>query len=95
MYVLSFASWLFGKPKHIHSRARIGFTGVDEHAVMQLVYEDGELAALTSAITLKMPIEVILSRHGRLSDAARAFLQGAALHHHACGRRAADLHCAL
>ncbi|PJF36086.1 MAG: dehydrogenase [Candidatus Thermofonsia Clade 1 bacterium] len=61
VYVLSFASWLFGKPKHIHSQARIGFTGVDEHAVMQLVYEDGELAALTSAITLKMPIEVILA----------------------------------
>ncbi len=61
VYVLSFASWLFGAPKHIQSAARIGSTGVDEHAVMQLVYEGGELAALASAISLKMPIEVLLA----------------------------------
>jgi predicted dehydrogenase len=61
VYVLSFASWLFGKPKRIQSAARLGSTGVDEHAVMQLIYEDGELAALSSAIRLKMPIEVLLA----------------------------------
>lgn len=61
VYLLSFASWLFGKPVRIQSSARLGSTGVDEHAVMQLVYEDGELAALTSAVRLKMPIEVLLA----------------------------------
>jgi predicted dehydrogenase len=61
VYVLSFASWLFGKPKRIQSAARLGSTGVDEHAVMQLIYENGELAALASAVSLKMPIEVLLA----------------------------------
>lgn len=61
VYVLSFASWLFGKPTRIQSAARLGSTGVDEHAVMQLVYEGGELAALASAVSLKMPIEVLLA----------------------------------
>jgi len=41
--------------------ARLGGTGVDEHAVMQLICEGCELAALTSAIGLKMPIEVLLA----------------------------------
>ena len=61
VYVLSFASWLFGQPKSIQSSAHIGSTGVDERAVMQLVYEGGELAALMSAVSLKAPIEVLLA----------------------------------
>ncbi|MCS6869851.1 MAG: Gfo/Idh/MocA family oxidoreductase [Anaerolineae bacterium] len=61
VYVLSFASWLFGVPRSIRSAARLCSTGVDEHAVMQLVYQGGELAALASAISVRMPIEVLLA----------------------------------
>lgn len=51
IYVISFASMIFGKePSNISSLSNIGETGVDEQFASIFGYENGELAVLTAAV---------------------------------------------
>ena len=44
VYSIEFATGLLGKPKEICGQAHVGSTGVDEQAVISLMFEDGAIA---------------------------------------------------
>ncbi|MEJ5197316.1 MAG: Gfo/Idh/MocA family oxidoreductase [Anaerolineae bacterium] len=55
VYVLAYASMVFGRPAEIRAAAHIGETGVDEQTAMILKYADGRLASLTCAVRTATP----------------------------------------
>ena len=53
IYNIAFSSWVFGhKPQKVTSAAHIGETDVDEQASLILNYSGGEMAVLTSSLSL-------------------------------------------
>lgn len=50
IYCLSFASMILGAPDKVAGFATLGETGVDEQAVMNLIYKNGALAMLSTAV---------------------------------------------
>lgn len=71
IYPLSLASALFGQPKHIHTAADIGSTGVDEQAAIILHYDSGQLALLSTAIRTNTLHEAVIfgtKGHIRIPD---------------------------
>lgn len=55
VYPLSVAQWLFGTPTDIKASGRIGDTGVEEDAVIQLIYPGGVLASFICSIRAWAP----------------------------------------
>jgi predicted dehydrogenase len=55
VYVLAYASMVFGRPAQIQAAAHIGETGVDEQTAMVLKYAGGQIASLTCAIRTPSP----------------------------------------
>jgi predicted dehydrogenase len=55
VYVLAYASMIFGRPAQIQAAAHIGETGVDEQTAMVLRYAGGQLASLTCAVRTSTP----------------------------------------
>jgi predicted dehydrogenase len=55
VYVLAYASMIFGRPAEIRATAHIGETGVDEQTAMVLKYPGGQLATLTCAVRTPSP----------------------------------------
>ncbi len=55
VYVLAYASMVFGRPAQIQAAAHIGETGVDEQVAMTLKYPGGQLASLTCAVRTPSP----------------------------------------
>jgi predicted dehydrogenase len=55
VYLVSFASMLFGEPVRVTSTARIGNTGVDEQCAAQLGYAGGQVALVSAAIRRALP----------------------------------------
>jgi predicted dehydrogenase len=68
IYVLSLSSMVFGpRPEETSSFARIGQTGVDEHAALLLKYPGGGVSALTCGIRAQGSSEArILGTEGRI-----------------------------
>ena len=67
VYPISLASMIFGPPTRIASLAHLGRTEVDEEAAMILSHEQGQLAALSTAIRLDTAHEaIILGTKGRI-----------------------------
>ena len=57
VYPVSLASYLFGTPTGVSSRAQFGETGVDEQNAVILAHQGGALAVLSSAIRAETPQE--------------------------------------
>jgi predicted dehydrogenase len=55
VYVLAYASMIFGRPVQIRAAGHIGETGVDEQTAMALKYAGGQLASLTCAVRTATP----------------------------------------
>jgi len=55
VYVLAYASMIFGRPAQIQAAADIGATGVDEQTALVLKYGGGKLASLTCAVRTSTP----------------------------------------
>ena len=55
VYVLAYASMVFGRPVQIQAAAHIGETGVDEQTAMVLKYAGGQIASLTCAVRTPSP----------------------------------------
>ena len=55
VYVLAYASMVFGRPAQIQAAAHIGETGVDEQTAMVLKYAGGQIASLTCAVRTPSP----------------------------------------
>lgn len=55
VYVLAYASMIFGRPAQIRAAAHIGATGVDEQTAMVLKYDGGQLASLTCTVRTSTP----------------------------------------
>lgn len=55
VYVLAYASLIFGRPAQIRAAGHIGETGVDEQTAMVLKYDGGQLASLTCAVRTSTP----------------------------------------
>lgn len=55
VYVLAYASMVFGRPAQIQAVGHIGETGVDEQVAMVLKYDQGQIASLTCAIRTPSP----------------------------------------
>lgn len=55
VYVLAYASMIFGRPAQIRAAGHIGETGVDEQTAMVLKYDGGQLASLTCAVRTATP----------------------------------------
>lgn len=55
VYVLAYASMIFGRPAQIRAAAHIGETGVDEQTALVLKYDGGQLASLTCAVRTATP----------------------------------------
>lgn len=60
IYLVSFASMVFGPPSRIHATGVIGATGVDEHDAFLLEHEQGELANLYVSLRAKRSPDVLL-----------------------------------
>jgi predicted dehydrogenase len=60
IYLLSFASFLFGAPRDVVSRASIGQTGVDEQASAILSYDGGRLATVSCSMLTPLPNEALI-----------------------------------
>lgn len=61
IYPISMASFIYGKqPETIRSSVRFGPTGVDEQAAMIFMYGGGQMAVLSSAVTLWTQRETII-----------------------------------
>lgn len=71
VYTVSFASWITDRrPSGILGTAAIGATGVDEQNGMLLTYDDGAIAALTSATRTDSPAgAMVLGTDGRIEIA--------------------------
>lgn len=55
VYVLAYASMIFGRPAQVRAVAHIGDTGVDEQTAIALKYAGGQLASLTCAVHTPSP----------------------------------------
>ncbi|MCU0501234.1 MAG: Gfo/Idh/MocA family oxidoreductase [Anaerolineae bacterium] len=55
VYVLAYASMVFGRPTQIQAAAHIGESGVDEQTAMALKYAGGQIASLTCAVRTPSP----------------------------------------
>ena len=55
VYVLAYASMVFGRPAQIQAAAHIGESGVDEQTAMVLKYAGGQIASLTCAVRTPSP----------------------------------------
>jgi len=55
VYVLAYASMVFGRPAQIQATAHIGETGVDEQTAIVLKYAGGQIASLTCAVRTPSP----------------------------------------
>ena len=55
VYVLAYASMIFGRPAQIQAAAHIGESGVDEQTAMVLKYAGGQIASLTCAVRTPSP----------------------------------------
>jgi predicted dehydrogenase len=55
VYVLAYASMVFGRPAQIQAAGHIGETGVDEQTAMVLKYDRGQIASLTCAVRTPSP----------------------------------------
>jgi dihydrodiol dehydrogenase / D-xylose 1-dehydrogenase (NADP) len=67
VYLVSFVSWILGKPSSIDSMATMGETGVDEHECILLNFPDGKMAKLFATLRSNTPIEIlILGDKGRI-----------------------------
>lgn len=55
VYVLAYASMVFGRPAQVQAVAHIGETGVDEQVAMALKYPGGQIASLTCAVRTPSP----------------------------------------
>jgi predicted dehydrogenase len=55
VYVLAYASMIFGRPAQIQAVAHIGETGVDEQTAMVLRYSGGQIASLACAVRTPTP----------------------------------------
>lgn len=67
VYVVSFASMIFGKPQNITGLAHLGDTGVDELCTLVLKHDGGAMASLSAAISTTTPHEAnLLGTEGRL-----------------------------
>ena len=55
VYVLAYASMVFGRPTQIQAAAHIGESGVDEQTAMVLKYAGGQIASLTCAVRTPSP----------------------------------------
>lgn len=60
IYLVSFASMLFGAPQRILATASLGTTGVDEHDAFVLQHAGGELASLYVSLRARRSPEAIL-----------------------------------
>ncbi len=68
IYVVAFASMLFGTPTQVHATAYLGETGVDEQTALLLRYADGQLALLACAVRTNTPHQaLILGTEGRIT----------------------------
>lgn len=61
IYVMSFASMVFGASDRITGYANIGETQIDEQTAFILGYPGGQLAALTTAVRTNTPQEAIIN----------------------------------
>lgn len=67
VYVVSFASMVFGKAREITGFAHLGGTGVDELCSLVLKHNGGGMASLSAAISTTTPHEAnLLGTEGRL-----------------------------
>jgi predicted dehydrogenase len=57
VYPISFASMVMGAPTRVGGVCRKGRTGVDEVAAVTLMNDSGQIASLTTAVTLDTPQE--------------------------------------
>jgi len=55
VYVLAYASMVFGRPAQIQAVGHIGESGVDEQTAMVLKYAGGQIASLTCAVRTPSP----------------------------------------
>jgi predicted dehydrogenase len=55
VYVLAYASMVFGRPAQIQAVSHIGETGVDEQTAIVLRYGGGQIASLTCAVRTPTP----------------------------------------
>ena len=60
VYVISFATMIFGPPVKITSLGQIGPTGVDEQAVVLLGYPDDQMALLCISQRVQTPQEAVI-----------------------------------
>jgi predicted dehydrogenase len=55
VYILAYASMVFGRPVQVQAAAHIGETGVDEQTAMVLRYPQGQLALLSCSVRTPSP----------------------------------------
>jgi len=76
IYPLFLSLLLLGKPAEIKAIAHFGDTGVDESLAMQLTYDDGAMAILSSSFTVKTMTKAdIYGTKGRITINPRWFSQ--------------------
>jgi predicted dehydrogenase len=61
VYLLSLASFVFGPPISVTSKASIGKTGVDEQSAAVLAYERGQLAMLGCSLVNRLPTDALIA----------------------------------
>ncbi|MEJ8566246.1 Gfo/Idh/MocA family protein [Elongatibacter sediminis] len=61
VYLVSWASWLFGQPEQIMATGRIGDSGVDEHDAVLLEHADGSTAQLYVSLQAKRSPDVMIA----------------------------------
>ena len=60
IYLVSYASMVFGSPSRIHASALLGITGVDDHDAFLLEHPNGEFANLYVSLRAKRSPDVLL-----------------------------------
>jgi predicted dehydrogenase len=67
VYLVSWASMLFGTPTRVLATGRLGASGVDEHDAVLLDHDDGAVAQLYVSLRAKCAPEVLLvGEHGSI-----------------------------
>jgi predicted dehydrogenase len=67
VYLVSWASMLFGTPRRVLATGRLGASGVDEHDAVLLDHDDGAVAQLFVSLRAKCAPEVLLAgEHGSI-----------------------------
>jgi predicted dehydrogenase len=67
VYLVSWASMLFGTPARVLAAGRLGDSGVDEHDAILLEHDDGSVAHLYVSLRAKRSPEVLLvGEHGSI-----------------------------